>query len=64
MLRQEYRATLIQSNKLPQRNERVGFGASTESSIMSSRHEEDDSEFSEFAEDENFLELRSKDNNI
>ena len=48
MLRQEYRATQINSNKLPKLQQ--GYGQSTESSILSSRHDEEESEYSEFDE--------------
>ena len=53
MLRQVYRSMLIQTNKLPQRNDRLPYGQSTESSIMSSKRDDDESEYSEFDSENN-----------
>lgn len=53
---------LIQTNKLPTRNDRLPYGQSTESSIMSSRRDDEESEYSEFDTEHNTVEKAAMDN--
>ena len=54
MLRQEYRATQVESNRLPKVGERTG--CTMESSMASIQKDEDESDYSEF--DDNSVEER------